>query len=338
MERTAGAGAPTIYDVAKAAGVSPSTVSRALSRPDRVSFHTAEHVRQVAIRIGYLRQSRSRARSDSHTGVIAMMVADITNPVFTALFRSAEQAAADAGLALLLAESQESASVEATLVDRLASTVDGLILTGSRLSDAKIRRTAKRVPLVVLNRIVSQVPSVVADNIRGVKRAAEYLAELGHREITYLAGPEASWADWIRWRGMREATLELDLRLRRIGPCAPTIRGGETAGPQWQQHPTSAVMTYNDLIAVGFLRWATGSGIAVPGAVSVVGFDNIVEGSLVTPRLTTLAPPLSVLGTAAVSHLITAPRDSETHRTLELPMRLILRESTGPAPAREPGR
>lgn len=327
----AGAGAPTIYDVAGAAGVSPSTVSRALSRPDRVSVRTAEHVRRVALEIGYLRSSAHSAGADQATGVVAMVVADVANPVFHGMFRGAESAARQAGLTLLLSESQESAQIERTVITRLRGVAEGIILTSSRQTDAEIRRAAKTLPLVVLNRLVTKVPSVVADNIRGMKRAVEYLAGLGHTELTYLGGPEASWADWIRWRGIREACYELELRARRVGPCAPTIRGGENAGAQWRRHTTSAVMTYNDLLAIGFLRWAQAAGVGVPGEVSVIGCDNILEGALMTPRLTTLASPLSTLGSTAVNHLLATRRDDASARTVELPMRLIVRDSTGAA-------
>jgi LacI family repressor for deo operon, udp, cdd, tsx, nupC, and nupG len=83
--------------------------------------------------------------------------------------------------------------------------------------------------VIVLNRAVSNVPSVVTDNPRGMRRAVEHLAELGHQRITYVAGPEASWADGIRWQSLREAVLELELQVRRIGPCAPTVAGGAQA-------------------------------------------------------------------------------------------------------------
>ena len=122
-----------------------------------------------------------------------------------------------------------------------------MILTSSRLPDNAIRTLAKSTPLVVLNRHVDQVPSVVSDNVRAVKRAVEHLASDGHRSLTYLAGPEASWADGMRWRGLLEAGHELGLKVQRIGPCRPTLNGGRHAVESWRQAPTTGVVAYNDL-------------------------------------------------------------------------------------------
>jgi LacI family repressor for deo operon, udp, cdd, tsx, nupC, and nupG len=222
-------GRPTIYEVARVAGVAPSTVSRALSRPGRVSFKTAEHIRKVAEEIGYRAAGFERSVQQS-TSMLVMVVADITNPVFFGMIRGAERTAAHAGFTLLVVETQESESTERDTLTRVLPVVDGVILTSSRISDASIRDAAKHRPLVVLNRVVGQVPSVASDNVKATKKAAEHLAGSGVDEITYLAGPEASWADAMRWRGLREAGLELDLRVRRIGPNLPTMRGG-----RWQR-------------------------------------------------------------------------------------------------------
>jgi DNA-binding LacI/PurR family transcriptional regulator len=324
---------PSIYDVAAAAGVATSTVSRALSKPGRVSFRTAEHVRRVAAELGYRAERTERSLPDISTKLLTMVVADITNPVFFGMIRGAERTASHAGYQMVLGETQESEARERQLVATLSGTSDGLILTSSRLPDNVIRSLAKATPLVVLNRVVGQVPSVVSDNVRAVKRAVEHLAGLGHRSLSYLAGPEASWADGIRWRALLEAGHELGLRVQRIGPVRPTRNGGRQAAEQWRQGSSTGVVAYNDLIAIGFLQSVTESGYAVPSDVSVVGFDNIREGELVSPPLTTIAAPLVSLGSAAVNHLLktaSAPRRME--QTLILPARLVVRGSTGPAP------
>ena len=116
----------------------------------------------------------------------------------------------------------------------------GLQLTlaqASRLWNTKLTISAD-----VLNRLVDQVPSVASDNIRAVKRAVEHLAQNGHRRLSYLAGPEASWADGMRWRGVLEAGHELDISVRRIGPHPPTPAGGRQAAEAWLRHPTTGVI------------------------------------------------------------------------------------------------
>jgi hypothetical protein len=195
---------PTIYDVARVAGVAPSTVSRALSKPGRVSYQTAEHVRRVAEELGYRTGRMERAVSERGTGLLAIVVADVANPVFFRMIRGAERAATGLGFTVLLLETQESESTERQALDRLIPEVDGVVLSSSRMSDAAIRSLAKRTPTVLLNRIVSEVSSVVIDNVHAIKKATEHLAALGHTSISYLGGPRASWADGARWRGLRE--------------------------------------------------------------------------------------------------------------------------------------
>jgi LacI family transcriptional regulator len=184
---------------------------------------------------------------------------------------------------------------------------------------------------VVLNRTVAQVPSVTSDNVRAVKRATEHLAENGVDAVTYLAGPDASWSNMMRWRGLKEAGLELNLRIRRISSHEPTMRGGAAAAQEWLQHRTPGVIAYNDLMAIGFIRAVTAAGVAVPADVRVVGFDNIVDAELVQPGLTTIASPLVSLGSAAVNHLLKARRHRpEELEPMLLPARLVVRGSTGP--------
>ena len=321
---------PTIYDVARVAGVAASTVSRALSKPGRVSFKTAEHVRQVAEQLGYRAGRMERTVSERGTGMLAILVADIANPVFFGMIRGSERAATAGGFTMLIVETQESEQAERDAVDRLVPLVDGIILGASRMSDGAVRNLAKRIPTVLLNRTVAEVASVTSDNVRAVKKATEHLVQLGHSSICYLAGPEASWADGMRWRGLREAGMELDLHVRRLGPLLPTIRGGAAAAEQWLVKPTTAVIAYNDLMAIGFMQRVMAAGRLVPRDVSVIGFDNIVDSALVEPHLTTIAAPLVSLGSAAVAHLLRTGRrgQPEVPEPVLLPARLVIRAST----------
>jgi LacI family transcriptional regulator len=326
---------PTIYDIAREAGVAPSTVSRALSRPGRVSFRTAEHVREVAERLGYRKRQIDPGPVTQRQGLIAMFVADIANPVFVGLIRGAERATVEHDTTLLLIESQESETTEQAAIARLVPLVDGMVLTSSRLTDNAIRAAAKNVPLVLLNRDVRDVASVTCDNVHAVKKAVEHLVGLGHHRICYLGGPLASWADSMRWRGIREAGHELALTVRRIGPHLPTLRGGRMAAEEWLSRPSTAVIAYNDLMALGFCHEVTRSGFRIPDQVSVVGFDNIVDATLVQPPLTTIAAPQVSIGSAAIGYLLgrRRPADADHRESVRLPARLVIRESTGPSPS-----
>lgn len=324
--------AVTIYDVARESGVAASTVSRAFSRPGRVNPATAERIREAADRLGYRANPLARAVTTGRTAIIGLVVSDVTNPVYFPVIRGAQAAAADRDLTVLLTDAEESARKEREGIDRALPMVDGVLLAGSRMSDAAIRVVAQRLPVVVCNRAVAGVASVVTDNARGIRRAVEHLGSLGHTTVTYLAGPEASWADGMRWRAVREAAHELELRAVRVGPSVPTVAGGVAATDSVLRHDPTAVVAYNDLLAIGLLRGLALAGVRVPADVSVVGFDNIFGSDFCTPALTTVAAPLRALGTEAVTHLAAQLAGAAPHAgaPIVLPARLVIRESTAP--------
>ena len=259
--------------------------------------------------------------------MIALVISDVTNPFYNEIIRGAQVTATEAGYTMLLADAQESGARERETLDRATATVEGIVLATSRMSDAAIRMIAQRRPVIVLNRAVAGVPSVVTDNAYGVGQAVGHLAGRGHRVITYVAGPEASWADGIRWRSLREAAAPLGLQTRRIGPYPPTVAGGERAA---SEVTGTAVLAYNDLVAIGLIRTLTARGVRIPGDVSVIGFDNIFAAELVTPALTTVAAPLRLMGRTAVQGLLPLIRGAAPTVTgpVSLPCRLVVRAST----------
>ncbi|WP_104162781.1 LacI family DNA-binding transcriptional regulator [Cryobacterium sp. N22] len=329
---------PTIYDVAAAAGVAPSTVSRTFSRPGRVNSETAERIRRIAAEMGYRTNPVARALPTGRTSIIAIIVSDVTNPFFFEIIRGAEETASAAGYTLLVADVNESADAERKALDRTLPLVEGIVLATSRMSDSSIRVAAKQRPTVVLNRTTTDIPSVVTDNARGMKRAVHHLADLGHTSITYVAGPQGSWADGVRWRAFYDATTELDIRGKRVGPFAPTQAGGLSAAHELAKDATSAVISYNDLMAIGMMRGFVRQGISVPDDISVVGFDNIFGSDFCTPPLTTVAAPLHSLGAYAVQTLLAELAKTSYDRqaapkplkVVLLPSQLVVRGSTGP--------
>jgi LacI family repressor for deo operon, udp, cdd, tsx, nupC, and nupG len=320
----------TIYDVAKEAGVAPSTVSRTFSRPGRVNAGTAERIRSVADRLGYRTNPLARALSTARTSMIALVVSDVGNPFYAAIVQGAQRSAAESGYTVLLADSQESGRRERTAVERLLPTVDGIVLAGTRMSDSAIRMIAKQKPVVVLNRAVADVPCVVPDNARGLRQAAEHLAELGHESITYVAGPDASWADGMRWTSLRAVAAERELAVRRIGPFSPDVAGGLRAAEELRTELPSAVIAFNDQLAIGVVRGMTAHGVRVPRDLSVIGFDNIAAADLVSPGLTTVAAPLQLAGATATRQVLTmiGGGGTWTGAPAVLPVRLVVRGST----------
>jgi LacI family transcriptional regulator len=331
MARKDGTSMPTIYDVARECGVAPSTVSRALSQPGRVSAKTSERVREVAARLGYQANPLAKYLPTGRTETVVLIVSDITNPVYFPVIRGAEHAASAAGYTLVLSDVEESAERERDVMEKLVRTVDGFALATSRLSDAAIRAIARRRPMVTMNRVTQQVPSVVPDNGQGMRHAAEHLAELGHRRVTYVSGPPTSWANTVRWRALRAAGEQLGVTVRRIGPYTPTVAGGWAAAADLVSPLPTAVIAYNDLLAIGAMQGLNDLDVTVPDDVSVIGCDNILGSDWCSPALTTLAAPLRELGNRGVQHLIAVIKGSQqpAGRPLVLPTQLIVRESTG---------
>ncbi|MET3805621.1 LacI family transcriptional regulator [Nakamurella sp. UYEF19] len=324
---------PTIYDVAREAGVAASTVSRAFARPGRVNTVTAERVRVAAESLGYRVNPLARALPTGKTSIIALTISDVTNPFYTEIIQGAQSAAAAANFTMVLADGQESEVLEREALERVIPIVEGLVLATSRMSDAAIKMTARQKPMVVLNRSIPELPSLTTDNLSGVRQVVEYLVPLGHRSITYVAGPEASWADGARWRALVEVGAKLKVAARRIGPFPPTVRGGQEAAIKLSQHLPTAVLAYNDQVAIGVIKRLAAAGIDVPGRVSVIGFDDIFASSLTTPALTTVAAPLRQMGIIAVRNLLAVIRGAKpiAGTALMVPTHLIERGSAGPA-------
>lgn len=320
---------PTIYDVAQAAGVAASTVSRAFARPGRVNAETAARIFQVAQSLGY-RSAALPGLARARTRALALVVTDITNPFYVDIIRGAHEAAGELGYTILLSHTQEDAQLEREWTERELGAVDGVLLASSRMSDSAIRMMAKQKPVVMLNRRLPEVPCLLTDNARGTRRAVEHLAALGHESITYLAGPQASWADGARWQSLREAADELDLKVRRIGPNnAPSLEAGFGRAREVLDQQATAVLAYNDILAIGVMKGLRRLGAVLPDDVSVVGFDNIILGEVVEPELTTVAAPLRSLGATAVRNLVAMAAGAVPSREpLVLPVSLVERRST----------
>ncbi|MDO4259103.1 MAG: LacI family DNA-binding transcriptional regulator [Actinomycetaceae bacterium] len=321
----------TIYDVAREAGVAASTVSRTFARPGRVNAETAEKIRAVAEALGYRTSSIPRAMRDEATKVLAFIAADVTNPVYGHMMRAFQNEALAGGYTTILLDSQEDSLREQQLIQQIIPLVDGLALVASRLSDSAISQVAKVIPVVVVNRAVAGITSVVPDTMGGVRKAVEYLHSLGHMRLTYLSGPSASWIDGMRWRAATDICTSQGIHLRRVGPNIPTLRGGVAATQLWKDHPTSAVLAYNDIMAIGFIKGAQSLGLRVPGDVSVIGIDNSMASILTTPTLTSVATKSGDIGQRAAKTLIhhISHRSEKLAPTITVPTGIITRESTG---------
>jgi len=332
----------TLHDVAREAGVAVSTVSRALTRPGRVNAQTRAHVEEVARRLGYRPNRIARALPSGRTLMIGVLVADITNPHHFGLIRGAEARARDAGRTLVLGDTRGDAVLEAEHLDRLGSVVDGLVLAASRLPDADLVDLARRRPVVLHNREVPGLPSVGTDFADGARQVVAHLAALGHHHLAYLAGPPDAWSDGQRWDGLQAHAAAAGVRVTRLGPFAPTVDGGPAAAAAGSASGATALVAFNDLLAIGVLRRLAECGVDVPGDVSVTGFDDVFGADFCHPPLTTVAAPTEEAGRALVDVLLSGPGsaadgvdelDAGEPARIVLPVELRVRASTGPASA-----
>ncbi|GAA2387772.1 LacI family DNA-binding transcriptional regulator [Dactylosporangium salmoneum] len=325
-------GRPTIYDVALACGVSTSTVSRVFGNPNRVSAVMRERVEAAAVEVGYTPRPLARVEAPGRSRTLTLVVSDIANPYYASLIKSAEAQARAHNYTLVLTDSDESPRVEAENLRHVLAMSRGGILATSRLSDETIRALARHRPLVVVNRRIEGLPSVVADTANGMRAAVRHLAGLGHRQLAYLYGPRNSWANVQRWRAVRDEAAALGLPVRLLGPFTPDQQGGREAAGALTRAGVGAAVAYNDLIALGALRQLQRHGIRVPEQLSLIGCDDIAGADMVAPALTTIGGPTGVIGRSAVDLLHAAVAGGRaTPASLRFETQLIVRGSTGPA-------
>jgi LacI family transcriptional regulator, galactose operon repressor len=317
--------AVTLEDVAREAGVAVSTVSRALSRPERVSARTREHVQAVARRLDYRPNLLARGLPSGRTRMLALLVTDITNPHQFGLIRGAENQAGAAGYTLVLADSRGRPELEAELTARLGSSVDGFVLASSRRPDDELVELSGRRALALYNRELAGFPSVVNDQDDSSRQIVDHLAALGHRTLVYLGGPRNAWAENMRWTALERHARAAGAEIARLGPFPPTLEGGVAAADVGLASGATALVAFNDLMAIGVLRRLEQRGVAVPEALSVVGHDDIFGADFCHPPLTTVASPVEEAGRALVGLLLDGRPD-----TVVLPTELRVRASTGP--------
>jgi LacI family transcriptional regulator len=325
--------AVTIKDVARAAGVSASTVTRALTLPELVHPDTRERVRRTAASLGYHPNRAARGLSTGRTGNIGLLVPDLGNPFFPSVVKGVQGRAHEADYAVFLADTDEDSAAEAGLVRRLSKQVDGIVLCSPRMPDEELRTLVADTPVVLVNRRIARVPSVTPEFPDAMRQAVSHLTALGHRRIAYVAGPRSSWANRERLRSLKAAATEIELV--EIGNVMPQFEGGVAAADQVLASRATAVIGYNDLVALGLLHRFTARGVAVPGDISLLGFDDIPLAAMVHPSLTTVALPKEQSGRAGVDLLLQllAGPDRSTAARRELPTQLMVRHSTGPVPA-----
>lgn len=331
----AGSRAAGIHAVAELAGVAVSTVSRALSNPGLVNVHTREKVERAAAELNYVPNSRARALTPGRTGYVAMVMPDIANPFYFDILRGAHSQLKAAGYVQVLVDTEESPDEEMASLERLRKSVDGVILSASRLTDEQLAAAAESMPLVAINRDIPGVSSVIIDTPTGITQCVDHLVSLGHRKIAYIAGPSSSWSSGRRWQSLQAHAKALNIEAVQIGEFSPRTTSGAAAAEAAINSRVSACIVFDDLMAIGMLQRLAARGVRVPEQMSIVGCDDVFGADICSPPLTTLTAPVEQAGKVATTILL-AQLGTRTGagqpRKMTLPTYLTIRSSTGPAP------
>jgi LacI family transcriptional regulator len=327
----------SILDVARLAGVHPSTVSRALHRADLpVRPETRRKVLAAVERLEYRPSAIARGLRLQRSNTLGMLVPDITNPFFPPIIRGAEEAARERGYELVLcntddAPERETASLR-VLRERQA---DGLLIATSRMADATVAALRReRFPFVLVNRgsRVAADLSVEVDNERAAADVIAHLASLGHRRIAHIAGPLSTTTGAERAAGYREAMkshgLPTEGALLAEAEAYAEASGYAAAIRLLRASPT-AIFAANDLLVLGALRAAREAGLRVPRDVSLVGVNDIPLIGLIDPPLTTVRVPQREMGEIAAAMLIAVLENEPINRRhVLLETTLVVRGST----------
>ncbi|MGK2850784.1 MAG: LacI family DNA-binding transcriptional regulator [Candidatus Limnocylindrales bacterium] len=334
----------TIGDVARRAGVSTATVSRVLAGLGGARPDTQRRVLDAAQALDYRPSDIARALKRRSTQTLGLIVTDIENPYFPQLVRSVEDAARAGGYAVLLCNAADDAERETFYLDLLVDRrVDGLIIAASSLGVRHHEWLAGvRLPVVLVNTQADGVdlPCITSDNQAGGRLAAEHLLGLGHRRFGHLTAPARNVDGPDRLAGARRALADAGLGVEPAVVVVgdPLVGGGEAAMHDLLDRApdVTAVITYNDLMAIGAMRALRQRNYRVPHDVSLVGFDDVAFAAYVDPPLTTIAQGTVEMGAWAVDQLTRRLRSEVTEQpapTVRLPVHLVIRESTGCPPA-----
>lgn len=323
---------PKISDVARLAGVSTATVSRVISNPGLVSEDTRATVQEAIRASGYRLNQAARNLRHRRTGGIVALVPNLANPFFSQILSGIASVLGPAGYNLLVADTR-SAGADMLLDYAEPSRADGLIVLDGTLPAAAL---AGRVPVVLACEWVPglSAPRVKIDNRAAAAMAVNHLADLGHRRIGHVTGPQGNVLSDARQSGTAEALAARGLTLApdAVYPGDFSLDSGQRAAAQWlaqplEQRPT-AVFLASDEMACGFIGEVQRHGLHVPQDVSVIGFDDIELIAHISPPLTTIRQPRAAIGRLAAERLLAQLNGQVEPDDTILPVELVLRAST----------
>jgi LacI family transcriptional regulator len=338
---------PTIFDVARIAGVSYSTVSRVVNGHVSVRDGTRARVQEAMADLGYVAHVTARALASGRTQAIGLLAQEIDNPFFSIVIKGVDQEVSAADYDLLLCTTHSRREKEAAYVARLShGMVDGLLIVlPTGLPEYVTTLSGERYPFVLIDHD-SDAPGcdvVNAANRAGTKEGIAYLIGLGHRRIGFVGGREDVGAAHERYAGYREALadagIELDPALVVGGDFMETRGRAAAHELLGRPRPPTAIFASSDAAAFGVLRAAGERELDVPGDLSVLGFDDIIEAAYVGASLSTVRQPLREMGRVAVRRLLDRLADPKSGPVrIVMDTELVIRQTTAPPVAARPRR
>ncbi|MFE7416305.1 LacI family DNA-binding transcriptional regulator [Rhodococcus sp. NPDC057529] len=328
-------------DVAKLANVHPATVSRALNvrTQNKVSRETLERVMRAVEELDYRPNTMARSLASARSSTIGVVIGDLAVPLFAHMIRGIDDATSAAGYTALIVNTDNDIERERRHLHTLEERrVDGLIVTTSTLGDTDDPHRFSRVaPVVNLLRSSGdpQVGQVISNDAMGMTQIIDHLLELGHRRIALVAGPPQVSTALARLRGYRNAMMEngldIDQNLIVTIDHIDTAQGRKAAAHLLDNTNATAIVGFNDMVTFGVMQEMRARGCKCPQDISVVGYSDVPAAELVAPALTTVAVNHYEMGVEAAKmmmDLLDKP-DSYVPRSVELPVHLVVRETTG---------
>ena len=330
----------TIYDVAKIAGVSPSTISRVMNTPEIVAEDTRQKVINAVKELAYIPNMMAASMPKRKTNYIGLIIPDITNIFFSNLVRGVQDVCEKHGNSVLVVNSDDSQEKEGRYLKLLYSRrVDGVILTVAGYREKEFPEEElsllEKMNIVLIDREINGMttPIVKVNNFVGAYSAVKYLLTMGHRKIMYLAGIEGTKTNRerrkgylsalkdasISWEKELTADFRLDTAYQKIMHHWPQLKNSD-------ELPT-AIFAANDLMAIGALKAFAQLQVQVPEDISIIGFDNIPFSDCTYPPLTTIAQPTYQMGQMAVETLLKVIDKKKIQKSVELKTELIERDS-----------
>lgn len=327
----------TIRDVARCAGLSIATVSRALNRPELVNDETLRIVHEAVARLDYRPSLAAKRLRGNRTNLILVVVPSLS-PFFLDIFAGVEAAAREAGLSVLVGHTDRDSARERLFVDQVgASRADGIILVTS-VDLAALTSTCWLPPTVVALdvNIGTGLPTVRVDHVAGAENATGFLLSLGHERVAHILGPAKSGMTDHRLEGYQRALAAYgrayDPALCERGNF--TVESGQAAMEALLKRPSppTAVFAANDQMAIGAIRALRQAGLSVPGDMSVFGFDDERIAALCDPPLSTVRIPTFDIGRNAMKQMIRLLADKQVEPDLVLETELIIRSTAAAIP------